>query len=116
MMNSAGRTTAMPMIKPASIRDLKQRVNIVDVVSGVVTLRKAGASFKGLGPFHQEKSPSFKVDPNRGTWHCFGACSTGGDVIEFIKSRQFECLDHAEARRANDTILKTYGVPRDRQL
>ena len=73
----------MPMIQPASIRDLKSRVNIVDVVSGVVTLRKAGASFKGLCPFHNEKTPSFVVSPSKGVYKCFG-CGKGGGVINFI--------------------------------
>ena len=56
----------MPVIKPTCLRDLKVRVNIVDVVSRVATLRKAGSRFKGLCPFHNEKSPSFHVDPDKG--------------------------------------------------
>ena len=63
----------MPAIKLTCVRDLKLRVNLVDVVSRVVTLRKAGgARLKGLCPFHNEKTPSFHVDPDKGLYHCFG--------------------------------------------
>ena len=65
---------------------IKDRSPIVEIVrERVPALRQAGRLWEACCPFHQEKSPSFKVDPNRGTWHCFGACSTGGDAIEFIK-------------------------------
>ena len=95
----------MPMIKPASIRDLKQRVNIVDVVAGVVTLRKAGASFKGLCPFHQEKSPSFHVTPDRGLYKCFG-CGKGGDSISFVME-----TEHLAFTEAAETLARRFNVP-----
>ncbi|MBK8475473.1 MAG: DNA primase [Opitutaceae bacterium] len=95
----------MPMIKPASIRDLKQRVNIVDVVSGVVTLRKAGASFKGLCPFHQEKSPSFHVTPDRGMYKCFG-CGKGGDAISFVME-----TEHFAFTEAAETLARRFNIP-----
>ena len=69
----------MPVIKPTCIQDLKLRVNIVDVVSRTVTLRKAGGRFKGLCPFHNEKTPSFHVDPDKGFFKCFG-CGKAGDM------------------------------------
>ena len=57
----------MPVIKPTCVRDLKMRVNLADVVSRVVSLRKAGGTrLKGLCPFHNEKTPSFHVDPDKG--------------------------------------------------
>ncbi len=95
----------MPMIKPASIRDLKQRVNIVDVISGVVTLRKAGASFKGLCPFHNEKSPSFHVSPDRGMYKCFG-CGKGGDSISFVME-----TEHLGFTEAAETLARRFSIP-----
>lgn len=87
----------MPVIKPTCVRDLKLRVSIVDVVSRVATLRKAGARFKGLCPFHQEKSPSFHVDPDKGFYKCFG-CGKAGDIISFV--RETEQLNFTEAVEA----------------
>src|SRR3954466_15467439 len=75
----------MPVIKPTCLRDLKLRVNIVDVVGRVATLRKAGSRFKGLCPFHNEKSPSFHVDPDKGFYKCFG-CGKAGDAITFVRA------------------------------
>jgi DNA primase len=95
----------MSMIKPASIRDLKQRVNIVDVVAGVVTLRKAGASFKGLCPFHNEKTPSFHVSPDRGMYKCFG-CGKGGDIISFAME-----TEHLTFSEAAETLARRFNVP-----
>ena len=95
----------MPMIKPASIRDLKSRVNIVDVVAGVVTLRKAGASFKGLCPFHNEKTPSFHVSPDRGLFKCFG-CGKGGDCISFVME-----TEHLAFTEAAETLARRFSIP-----
>ena len=81
-----------------TIDDVKSRLDIVDVVSGYVPeLKKAGRTYKAPCPFHNERTPSFVVDPERQTWHCFGACSTGGDVLEFVRRR--EGLDFKEALR-----------------
>ncbi|MCY4455395.1 MAG: DNA primase, partial [Chloroflexi bacterium] len=63
--------------------------------SYVPNLKRSGRTWKANCPFHNERTPSFIVDPSRGTWHCFGACSTGGDVIEFV--RRIEGLDFREA-------------------
>ena len=87
----------MPVIKPTCLRDLKLRVNIVDVVGRVATLRKAGSRFKGLCPFHNEKSPSFHVDPDKGFYKCFG-CGKAGDIITFV--RETEQLNFTEAIEA----------------
>jgi len=76
---------------------VKERLDIVEVVSRHVPLKKAGRNYKGLCPFHAEKTPSFVVFPETGTWHCFGACGTGGDVFSFIMKR--ENLDFSEALR-----------------
>jgi len=68
--------------------------DIVDIISSYVTIKKAGRSFKGLCPFHSEKSPSFHVNPERQIFHCFG-CGAGGDVIAFIQ--KIENLSFPEA-------------------
>ena len=66
------------------VDDVKARVDIVETVSGHVTLQKSGRHFKALCPFHTEKTPSFIVNSERQSWRCFGACATGGDVFSFV--------------------------------
>jgi DNA primase len=66
------------------IEEIRERTDIVEVVSQVVTLRRKGSSLMGLCPFHQEKSPSFSVVPSKGIYHCFG-CQEGGDVFAFLQ-------------------------------
>ncbi len=95
----------MPAIKPTCIRDLKLRVNIVDVVSRVATLKKAGSRFKGLCPFHQEKTPSFHVNPDRGSYKCFG-CGKAGDIFSFVQ--ETEQLNFTESVEA---LGQRFGVP-----
>ena len=69
-----------------AIEAIKLRAPIEDVVrERVPGLRKSGNGFSACCPFHEERTPSFRVDPGRGTWHCFGACSTGGDQIGFLQ-------------------------------
>ncbi len=81
-----------------TIDDVKAGLDIVEIVQGYVpALKRSGRSWKAPCPFHSERTPSFTVDPERGTWHCFGACSTGGDVIGFVQ--RIEHLDFREALR-----------------
>lgn len=74
--------------------DFKSQCDIVSVVSHYVVLEKAGSSYRGLCPFHDEKTPSFYVNPQKGFFHCFG-CGASGDVIEFVK--KIENLSFQEA-------------------
>ena len=75
------------MIDRQTIERIKDAANIVEVVSEFVTLRKSGANYKGLCPFHDEKTPSFMVSPSRGTCHCFG-CGKGGNAVSFIMEHE----------------------------
>lgn len=79
------------------IDEVKERLDIVEVIQSYVPLKKAGRNYKGLCPFHSEKTPSFVVFAETGTWHCFGACGTGGDVFTFVMKQ--ENLDFGEALR-----------------
>src|SRR5918996_2294832 len=84
----------MARIKDASVDAVKQTADIVVLVEARTRLRKVGGRYTGLCPFHQEKTPSFSVSPDRGTYHCFG-CGVGGDAISFV--RETEGLDFVGA-------------------
>jgi DNA primase len=80
-----------------AVDEVKQKTDILGVVSQYVKMTKAGKMYRGLCPFHSEKHGSFFVYPEQQTWHCFGACATGGDVFSFIMKK--EGLDFGEALR-----------------
>ena len=89
-----------------AIEDIKLKCPIEDVVrERVATLKQAGALWVACCPFHEEKTPSFKVDPRRGTWHCYGACGTGGDQISFVE-RSY----NVEFREALEILAGRAGV------
>ncbi len=94
-----------PMIKDASVQAVLSTASIVDVVSGYTSLRKRGATYTGLCPFHQEKTPSFTVSAEKGLYYCFG-CGEGGDVVRFVE--RMESLSFTEAI---EQLGERFGVP-----
>ncbi len=82
------------MISTGSIEQLKARVDIIEVVGSYIELKKHGATYKAVCPFHAEKTPSLVVSPTKGIFHCFG-CKKGGDSISFVK--EIEHLSYPEA-------------------
>ena len=84
----------MARLKDESVEAVKAAANIVDLVEAKTRLRKVGGRYTGLCPFHEERTPSFSVSPDRGTYHCFG-CGVGGDAISFV--RETEGLDFVGA-------------------
>lgn len=84
--------------------EVKSRLNIIDVIGKHVVLKKAGRNFKGLCPFHNEKTPSFMVSPDRQVFHCFG-CGKGGSVIDFVME-----YEHMEFPEALEELAQQAGV------
>jgi DNA primase len=89
---------------PTLLDDIRASVDLVDLIGRFVNLRKAGTNWKGLCPFHAEKTPSFMVNPRKGIFHCFG-CGVGGDAFSFLMRQ--DRLSFPEAVRA---LAKTAGV------
>lgn len=87
------------------IDDVKSRIDIVDLISRYVPLKRAGRSYKACCPFHEERTPSFVVTPDRGMWHCFGACGEGGDVFSFLMKKE-----NLDFRDALQILAKEAGV------
>ena len=99
------------MVDRDVIEAIRERIDLAEVVSQVVTLRRRGTSFVGLCPFHDEKSPSFNVVPQKGIFHCFG-CWASGDVFKFVM--QTRGLEFMEALKE---LGASVGVPvEDRAL
>ena len=94
----------MARIKDESVERVKAVMEIVPLVEDVVRLRKAGSTYKGLCPFHQERTPSFTVSPARGTFKCFG-CGEGGDAITFV-----EKTENVDFVGAIELLARRFGV------
>ncbi len=88
----------------SDIDEIKSRLNIVELIGSRVHLKKAGRNFKGLCPFHSEKTPSFIVSPDRQIFHCFG-CGKGGSIIDFVME-----FDHVDFPEALETLAEKAGV------
>lgn len=95
----------MALFPQAFIDEVRSAADIVTVVSDYVSLRKAGTAYKGLCPFHVEKSPSFSVNRDRGFFHCFG-CGAGGDVFKFVELQ--EKVNFTDAVRQ---LAQRFGIP-----
>jgi len=93
----------------STISDIKERIDIVSLVSEHVQLTRAGKNYRGLCPFHSEKHGSFFVFPDRQSWRCFGACSTGGDIFSFIMKRE-----NVDFKEALQMLAARAGVPLER--
>ncbi len=99
--------------------EIKSRLDIVDIVSETVSLRKSGRSYAGFCPFHaNSRTPAFYVFPESQTWHCFGACAEGGDLFSYVMKREGwdfkETLKHLAAR-AGVTLVEQKPVDKERQ-
>ena len=94
----------MTRIKDESVERVKATMEILPLVEDVVRLRKAGSTYKGLCPFHQERTPSFTVTPGRGTFKCFG-CGEGGDAITFV-----EKTENVDFVGAIELLARRFGV------
>ncbi|CAN5142429.1 DNA primase [soil metagenome] len=89
------------------VAQIREKIDIVQLLSEYITVKKAGRNFKANCPFHNEKSPSFMISPERGMWHCFG-CQKGGDAYSFLM--EYEHMDFPEALRF---LAKRAGVELD---
>jgi len=92
-----------------SVERVKEATDVVEVISAYTDLRRSGARFTGLCPFHDERTPSFSVDPQEKLYHCFG-CGVGGDVIRFVEEK--EGLSFADAV---ESLADRYGVELERE-
>ncbi len=103
----------MARIPESELDRLKREVSLVRLVeSSVIELKKHGKDYLGLCPFHDDKEPSLVISPDKNLWHCLGACSEGGDVIQWVMKRQGVSFRHAvELLREGDAALSVPFAP-----
>ncbi len=89
-----------------AVEAIKRQIDLVAYIGRFTSLQKSGQSFRGLCPFHAEKTPSFYVFPDRGTWRCFGACGEGGDLFTFVQKRE-----NVDFRTALRQLADEAGIP-----
>jgi DNA primase len=94
----------MPKVPDSVIAEIRDRIDLVELIGGYVNLKRAGKGFVGLCPFHQEKTPSFHVSPDRNIYHCFG-CKVTGDAFRFLMEH-----DHSSFPEALRTLAARAGV------
>lgn len=88
---------------------IKQKINIVDLIQEYLPLKKSGINYKANCPFHQEKTPSFMVSPERGIWRCFGGCNKGGDIFKFMMEK-----DNLSFPEALEILAQKSGIVLER--
>src|SRR5438034_3056699 len=98
-----GKLAQMPQVKQDAVQEIKDRLDLVDLISEHLRLQKAGRDLKGLCPFHQEKTPSLYVSPEKQLWHCYG-CQKGGDHFTFIQD-----IEHVDFRGALRLLAEKTG-------
>ena len=107
----------MALFPQSFLDDLKAQTNIVALIGDVVPLKKAGATYKGLCPFHQERTASFNVNGDKGFFKCFG-CGAGGDAVKFVELHQKLTFPEAVrylAQRAGMAVPESQGGPEERE-
>ncbi len=98
------RLDGVELAQMDQVEEIKTKVDVVELVGAYVNLKQAGRNFKGLCPFHQEKSPSFMVNPELGIYKCFG-CGKGGDVISFVQE-----IEGVEFKEAMQSLAERAGI------
>ena len=94
----------MPLISRESIEEIRNRVNLLDVVEPYVSMKRSGSSYKGLSPFNAEKTPSFYVHPDKGFFKCFSS-GEGGDLFKFV-----QIVENMDFQEAIENIANRFGI------